>query len=307
VSQIARIAVATHAGKPEITADDQLAFDLVAERGIAVEAIPWSQEDADWGSFDAVLIRSTWDYHRQPAAFRAWAEEVEESGARLWNPADVVAWNSDKTYLRDLEKAGIPIVPTRWVGASASAPGLQALLKEKSWPEVVVKPTVSASAYRTMRIKVGEAAAHQQEFASLLADSGAMIQPLLREVVEEGEWSLLYFRQERRLVFSHAVLKTPAAGDFRVQSELGGQALEKEPPPELLDQVDQLVAKAVKVAPDELLYARVDGVVSRGEHARAGTFLLMELELIEPFIFLGSATGAAAAENFAAAIVAAVE
>lgn len=305
MSQTFRIAVATHAGKPEITADDSLAFDLLAAQDIAVEAIPWSRAEADWGGFDAVLIRSTWDYHRHPEAFREWAEGVEESGARLWNPADVVAWNSEKTYLRDLEKAGIPIVPTRWVSATGAAPSLAALLREKSWPEVVVKPTVSASAYRTMRMKVGQAAEHQQEFASLLADSGAMIQPLLQEVVEEGEWSLLYFRQERRLVFSHAVLKTPAAGDFRVQSELGGQSLEKEPPYELREQVDQLVAKAVKVAPDELLYARVDGVVSRGEHAPAGTFLLMELELIEPFIFLGSAPGAA--QNFATAIVAALE
>jgi glutathione synthase/RimK-type ligase-like ATP-grasp enzyme len=305
VSQPPRIAVATHPGKPEITEDDRPAFDLVEAHGIAVEAIPWSREGADWGGFDAVLIRSTWDYHRHPAAFREWAEEVEESGARLWNPADVVAWNSEKTYLRDLEKAGIPIVPTRWVAATASAPSLASLLREKSWPEVVVKPTVSASAYRTMRMKTGQAAEHQQDFAALLADSGAMIQPLMEEIVTEGEWSLLYFRQEGRLHFSHAVLKTPKAGDFRVQSELGGQSLEKDPPYALREQVDELVAKASRVAPDELLYARVDGVVSRGEHAPAGTFLLMELELIEPFIFLEAAAGAA--ENFAAAIVAAVE
>ena len=298
--QRARIAVATQEKTPELTADDRLALDLLLkEEGIAVEAIPWSRPGTDWSGFAAVLIRNTWDYHRHLEAFRAWAREVEASGAKLWNPAAVVAWNSEKTYLRDLEAAGIPIVPTRWVEKD-EATSLAALLAEPGWAEVVVKPTVSASAYRTWKIAQAKAEAHQQDFEALLADSGAMIQPLLPEVRNDGEWSFLFFRQDGALAFSHAVLKKPAEGDFRVQSELGGSAIHQDPPAELLEQIQRLVTTAAKIAPGPLLYARIDGVVSQGQNAPAGSFLLMELELIEPFLFLGCCD--AAARNFAAAV-----
>ena len=303
VSRPFRIAAATHPGAPEMTDDDRLAFDLLAARGIAVEALPWSREDADWSAFDRVVIRSTWDYHKHLDAFRAWARRVEADGARLWNPAAVVAWNSEKTYLRDLEAAGIPIVPTRWV-ARGAASRLAEELAGLAAPAVVVKPTVSASAYRTVSLRREEAAARQEEWEALLADSGAMIQPLMREVTLDGEWSFLFFRRGGRLAFSHAVRKRPAAGDFRVQSEAGGTSQAETPPPELLAQVEGLIAAAARVAPGELLYARMDGVVSRGDEAPAGTFLLMELELIEPYLFLGISPGAA--ERFAEAIAGAI-
>lgn len=294
-----RIAIATHQGKPEASPDDLPLAALLQAADIEVEAVPWSSAETDWAAYDAVLIRSTWDYHQHLEAFRAWTRAVEAAGARLWNPAVVVAWNSEKTYLRELERAGIPIVPTAWVTRGAPIP-LAAVLAEAGWPAVVVKPTISASAFRTWRQKDDEAAAHQDDFASLLEHSGAMIQPLLPEVIEDGEWSFLFFRKEGKLAFSHAVLKKPAAGDFRVQSELGGQAAAKSPPAELLSQVEELVRKAAAIAPGELLYARIDGVASRGGSAPAGTFLLMELELIEPFLFLEGSPGAAA--SFAAAV-----
>lgn len=294
-----RIAIATHEAKPEPSPDDQPAIDLLRAAGIAVEAVPWSREGVDWSRFDAVLIRSTWDYHQNLDAFRSWTRKVEVSGAKLWNPAAVVEWNSEKTYLRELEKAGIRIVPTAWVAKGAPIP-LAAILAETGWPAVVVKPTISASAFRTWRQQDDESARHQDDFADLLEHSGAMIQPLLPEVIEDGEWSFLFFRQEGKLAFSHAVLKKPAAGDFRVQSELGGQSVPQVPPPELLTQVENLVAKASAIAPGELLYARIDGVVSQGGQGAPGTFLLMELELIEPFVFLVASDGAA--ERFAAAV-----
>ncbi len=294
-----KIAVATQPANAALTADDRAAFDLLEAAGTEVIAIPWSQEGIEWGAFEAVVIRSTWDYHRHLDAFRRWAREVEGSGAKLWNPAAVVIWNSEKSYLRELEAAGIPIVPTKWIDAGSSL-DLAGVLEEAGWPEVVVKPTISASAYRTWTQKREEAEAHQSDFESLLAHSGAMIQPLLPEVLQEGEWSFLFFRRQSQLAFSHAVLKSPAEGDFRVQAELGGKTVQKTPNEELLRQVENLVAKAEKLAPGRLLYARIDGVVSLGEHAPAGTFLLMELELIEPFLFLEVEEGAAT--RFASAV-----
>lgn len=300
MKQPARIAFATHEAKPEISPDDHLAATRLGELGIEVDAVPWSREGVDWAGFGAVVIRSTWDYHQHLEAFRAWASHVETSGGLLFNPAAVVAWNSEKTYLRDLEAAGIAIVPTLWLPRGKRA-DLAALLAEQDWPAVVVKPTISASAYRTWKQQRDEAGDRQGDLDSLLADSGAMIQPLLEEVIEAGEWSFLYFRREGRLAFSHAVLKIPAAGDFRVQAELGGRTEGAAPPPELLGQVETLVATASKVAPGELLYARIDGVASTGRHAPAGSFLLMELELIEPFVFLEASPGSA--ERFAEAIL----
>lgn len=293
-----RIAVATHEGAPLLTADDRDALDLLAAKGATVSAIPWSRPGVDWAAFDFVLIRSTWDYHKRLPEFRAWAKAVEGGGGRLWNPASVVFWNSDKVYLKDLEAAGIPIVPTRWAAAGDEA-GLYSTLSGLVWPEVVVKPTVSASAFRTLRLQPADAQNHREDFAALLGHSGLMIQPLLQEVLDEGEWSFLYFRRDGRLRFSHAVLKSPARGDFRVRAELGGSATAFEPPADLLRQVEALVTRAAAIVPGELLYARIDGVVSRGRHAPDGTFLLMELELIEPFLFLGVAN---AGPRFAAAI-----
>lgn len=299
--QPVRIAFATHEAKPDFSPDDLLAADLLEQRGFTVEAVPWSREGADWAGYAAVVIRSTWDYHKNLEAFRAWARSVEAAGGRLHNPAAVVAWNSEKTYLKDLEASGIAIVPTRWIARGDGA-DLAAVLAEAGWPAVVVKPTISASAYRTWKQQLHQGAEHQHDLDSLLADSGAMIQPLLEEVIADGEWSFLYFRREGRLAFSHAVLKKPASGDFRVQAELGGQTSAEMPPPALLAQIEDLVGKASQVAPGELLYARVDGVVSQGQHAPAGKFLLMELELIEPFVFLETGNGA---QNFADAITAA--
>lgn len=286
-----RIAAATHEGAPTLTADDGEALDLLAAQGFEITAIPWSRPGVNWGAFDLVLIRSTWDYHKRLAEFRAWATAVEAGGGRLWNPASVVFWNSDKVYLKDLEAAGIPIVPTLWAAAGDEAGlyGLYSTLAGLAWPEVVVKPTVSASAFRTLRLQPADAPKNQDDFAALLGHSGLMIQPLLSEVLDDGEWSFLYFRRDGRLTFSHAVLKSPARGDFRVQAELGGSSLALAPPADLLHQVETLVATAAGIVPGDLLYARIDGVVSRGRHASEGTFLLMELELIEPFLFLAVA------------------
>lgn len=271
-----RVALVTCGSHPELTEDDR---PLLAELwSLGVEAAPavWDDASADWKSFDAAVLRSPWDYHLSPAAFLAWLSRLEALGVPLWNPPGVVRANADKRYLKELEAAGVPVAPTAWVARGGKA-DLDALLSARGWTDAVVKPAVSAGAFRTSRVKPGEEGRRALE--EVLAHSDAMVQPFLPEIAAEGEWSFVFLDGR----FSHAVLKTVRAGDFRVQEEHGGRVRRAEPPPGLLVQArDALLA-----CPGPTLYARIDGV------RRDGSLLLVEAELTEPSLYLSLCPGAA--------------
>lgn len=295
------IAFATHRAAPRATEDDALALPRLTRRCRAtVEAVPWDSPDADWERYAAVLIRSTWDYHLQRDDFLAWAARVEAGGTALWNPASVVRWNADKRYLCAIEEAGVPVVPTEWI-VRADETELGPVLRRRGWTRAVVKPSVGATAYRTYLTEADQPGAQAALLSDVLAQGDALVQPYLPEVARDGEWSLVFFDDGTgALAFSHAVVKRSAAGDFRVQHEFGGTVERMTPSAALLRQTTRAAATVGRLAPGPLLYARLDGVVSDGAHAPAGTFLLMEAELIEPVLFLGHAAGAA--DRFAEAV-----
>lgn len=267
-----RIAFATHSGLPGLSDDDRLAVAELGRLGARVEAAVWDDPGVRWDRYDRVVIRSCWDYHLHPEAFLDWLGRLERDGVSLWNPAPVVRANVDKGYLVDLAAAGVPAVPTVRLepGETADLPGL---LAERSWDEAVVKPSVSASAFRTRRVRREDAAAAQAELEELLEVSGVLVQRFLPEIQTRGEWSFIFLGGE----YSHAVLKRPKTGDFRVQEELGGSSVLERPAPMLVEQARAVAA----TIPSPWLYARVDGVEIEG------VFTLMELELIEPLLFLG--------------------
>lgn len=297
-----RIAFVTFGTAPDMTADDALAAAALGERSVRVVSVPWDSPDVDWSEFDAAVIRSTWDYHRRPDAFCAWAERVEAAGTPLWNPAAVVQWNADKRYLLELERAGVSVVPTEWVRRGSGA-DLRALLERRGWERAVVKPSVSATGYRTWLIDADGVDAHAPGLAVLLEDADALVQPFLPQVQQEGEWSFVFFAGgDGELAFSHAVLKRPAPDDFRVQVEYGGSHASVNPPARLLRAVEAVARLVRLTAPGPLLYARLDGVAAGDESAGTDGFVLMEAELIEPALFLACAEGAA---RFASAIAAA--
>ncbi|MEU5860707.1 hypothetical protein ABZ815_06025 [Nonomuraea sp. NPDC047529] len=253
--------------------DDErdLALSHWQAHGIEARAERWDDPEADWSAYDAVVVRSVWDYIDRREEFLAWARRVE-SVTRLLNPAAVLESNTDKTYLRDL---GVPTVPTHW-----SADDLP------DWPEYVVKPAISAGARDTTRTTDRGKAA---ELATALQAAGRqpMVQPYLDMVESEGETSLLYFNGR----LSHAVRRHPmlAAGatfDHNARAEL------RTPAP---DQVD-LAEKVLAAIPHALLYARIDLV-----RLSDGTPVVIELELTEPYLFLRYAPDAAA--NLARALV----
>jgi glutathione synthase/RimK-type ligase-like ATP-grasp enzyme len=280
------IAFVTYQQAPEMNEHDRLVADILGKRGVAVSSCVWDSPEIDWDRFDCVIIRSAWDYYLKPDQYAKWLRSFCDSSGRLWNPPRAVLQNMNKQYLMDLAAGGVNAVPTTYLPAGAGVE-LPDLLKHCGSENSVVKPAISGCAHGTWRTSLATAAADRHKFAEQLRCQDLLLQPYMSEVASQGEWSLVYFDG----CYSHAVLKRPAPGDFRVQREFGGESDPAKPSPRLV-----LEAQAVLAAVNcSLLYARVDGI------ERAGRFMLMELEINEPFLFLGFCAGAA--ERFAEAIM----
>ncbi|MBZ5573206.1 MAG: hypothetical protein LAO09_15155 [Acidobacteriia bacterium] len=279
---------ATSEAIPKLTQDDQALIRPLADRGIQAMAAVWSDPSVPWTSADAVIIRSCWDYHLRLEDFLRWVAWLEQAGVRVWNRPSVLRWNADKIYLRGLERKGVAIVPTVWPEAGFS---LADKMRDLGWEKAVVKPRVSATAYRTQVTTKKAADGGQELLDALLRGPGAMVQQFMDTVITRGEWSVVFFAGQ----FSHAVIKRPKAGDFRVQHDFGGSEIPTKAPDSVIEAARRAVA-AVESVP---LYARVDGVECDGR------FLLMELELLEPALFLKSSAGAA--DRFAEAIEGALQ
>lgn len=218
------IALVTWRGLPDLAADDRLLQQALVRRGAEGRAVVWDDAAVDWKEFDAIVIRSTWDYHKRADEFRAWIESM--AGLPLWNPPDVLLWNTHKAYLLDLATRGVNIVPTLLVPRGSG---------------FVVKPAVSATAFRAER--------H-------LADDDLLIQPFVPEIVSEGELSFVFFAG----AFSHAVRKRVASGEWRVQNEFGGTFERFAPSADLIAEAREIA----NTLGERWLYARVDCVVRDG-------------------------------------------
>ena len=281
-----RVALVTGAEMAKADPESHLLVAALAERGIVGELISW-RAAIDWAAFPLVVVRTPWDYFRYRDDFLAWAGRVAGQTVLL-NPPAVLAWNSHKAYLRELAQAGVATVPTCWLTAGSLADdALAACLAGCGWAQVVIKPAVSIGAIGAWCGAAGDPAA-VAHLAALLAAGDVLVQPYLPSIADEGEISLIHFAGE----FSHAVCKRPQAGDFRVQDMYGGSVA-----PVVADAAARaLAAQALARVPGSLLYARVDLV------RHAGAWAVMELELIEPELFLPR--DAAAPARFAAAIAA---
>lgn len=252
--------------------DQSALVAALSRRGVAAEGVPWDA-DADWPSYDLVVVRSTWDYVGRRAAFLAWADSVP----RLANPASVLRWNTDKSYLETLSAAGVPVVPTTYVNGAFEPPA----------GEYVVKPTISAGGVDTVRYRPGEEDAARAQVAALVATGRtAMVQPYVERVEETHETSLLFVGGR----YSHAARKGPLLRDRTVAPPEQWDIGAREP-----SEAELAVASQVLGALAEpLLYARVD--LLPGPDGP----MLLELEATEPFLFLGFSEGAA--DRFAEAI-----
>ena len=269
----------------DFVTDADLSFGPMSDLGWNVDMVSWRDVDADWDTYDAVYICTPWDYPDDPDAFFDVLEAIDASTALLVNNLDLVRWSLEKTYLRDLEARGARIVPSRWFDGFE---GVDAdhLFDAFAVDTVVVKPVVGANAADTFVLSRPISSDIVSEVAQTFAGRAFVAQPFVENICTEGEYSLFFFAGE----YSHAIRKVPKSGDFRVQEEHGADILSAVAPDDLID-VAQSVVSLVSPEP---VYVRADFV-----RDNAGHYLLMELELIEPSLYLRTDDGAAG--RFAAA------
>ncbi|NEM99360.1 hypothetical protein GXP69_16800 [Pontibacter sp. BT327] len=256
--------------------EDERLYQFLKAKELPVTWQVWDDPNVNWENFDAIIIKSPWDYFDKIDAFYAWLNELESKKCKVLNPVKTLRWNADKLYFKDLEAQDIKVVPTVWLeqGQTFDATCIFEKLKAE---KIIVKPRVSGGAKNTFALTKEEAVAKTQTINQLLQQEPFLAQPFLEEIKTQGEWSFIFFNSN----YSHTVLKTAKPGDFRVQHFFGGTIHTPEPPAALLQTAEQVVNKFAA----DCLYARVDGVALQNE------LVLMELELIEPFLFLSTAEG----------------
>ncbi len=269
----------------QIAHEEGLVVAALAKRGLSVVRRSWSDPSMDWSQCGAAVFRSTWDYFDRFSEFEPWLEQVALK-TRLINDAELIRWNIDKRYLADLERAGVAIVPTRFL-ACAQMTRLSDVMQEQGWDDVVFKPVVSGAARLTYRVSLADVEASEACFAHCLAGEDMMVQAFEPAIVDTGELSVIVIDG----CATHAIRKTVRAGDFRVQDDHGGKV--EAHVPNVAER--RFAEAAVAACPLPPSYARVDFIMRR-----EGDFRLMELELIEPELFFRFHPPAA--DLFAAAV-----
>ena len=272
----------------DYSAEWRWAYDIEAQAlvdsGAKVEPVEWTDE-RDLAGYDLVLPLVAWGYHKDYPRWLGTLDRLERQGARVENPLPLLKWNGDKAYLAELAATGVPTVPSLVIDALDQA-AVDAARVRFGGGEIVVKPLVSASAYGTFRLGHGDPLPEQVRGWRMIA------QPWIGSITTSGEYSLIFFGGE----FSHCVGKVPVPGEFRVQPEYGGIISRCEPPPGSVG----IASAALAAAPAPSTYARADLVVGND-----GGLQLIELELIEPALFLAEAPDCC--PSFARAVFAAAE
>ncbi|REG94632.1 ATP-grasp domain-containing protein [Algoriphagus antarcticus] len=260
------------------TTDENLILSTILEElSISHQIVAWSDPAVDWSSFSCLLIKSTWDYFDYYEEFKVWIGEMRKLGIPVLNSLDTLEWNSSKRYLLEIEAKGFPVISGHILKKGLKVSSSDIFAKISS-DVLVIKPLVSGGAKNTLKIDKKEWGNYESQVQALVDDEAYLVQPFVKEVQDVGEYSLIFFNGK----FSHAVLKTPANHDFRVQHYFGGTIKHIQPSMKMLDSCQNLMDKFGA----DTLYARVDGVACDGQ------FYLMELEMIEPYLFLDISSGA---------------
>jgi hypothetical protein len=254
---------------PEPDADEVALTEAVRALGVDARVAAWDDQDVDWASFDAAVIRSTWNYHHRAADFLSWCEHAA-TVTHLYNGLETIRWNAHKSYLRELDAVGIPTTPTYWCEAG-DAIDLELVVAATGWSRIVVKPAVSAGSFATVTAdadSLGPAAAHAEGLLSGGRD--VMVQQYLESVEDYGERSLVWVdgalrhcvRKSARFAGQHESVSTQAIAIADDEAALAEQVLDH-------------------AGREGLLYARIDLARDTDDFP-----VLMELELIEPSLFL---------------------
>ena len=280
-----KIALLTCEKLPELTPADQLLIPELAKHNIVAKPAIWSDKTINWIEYDYLIFRNTWDYFEKETEFNLWLDQIEKVGIKTLNAIKIIKQNKHKFYLREMEKEGISILPTVFIDKTNSL-NLAELIPSH-WKKAVIKPAFSAGSYLTEVFEVADIEKINSDYKNLAQEKELLLQEFMPEIQIVGETSFIFFNKK----FSHAVNKKPVEGDFRVQSQFGGEYTLVQPSQQLIEKAQ----KIVNTFPEKLLYARVDGIIIDTELS------LMEIECIEPDLYFDISEGAL--ERFVASIV----
>ncbi len=251
--------------------EDDLLIKFLNSKGLQVTKAIWNDPQVIWEQFDLAVLKSPWDYFNLIQDFYQWLTTLENKNVKLLNPIATVKWNADKHYLKDIEERGLAVASCTFL-EKGDEQNLKDFFVKLGVDKLIVKPAISGGSKNTFKVTPENVESISTQLRVLLKDEAFIVQPFLKEIEENGEWSFVFFGGK----FSHALLKKAKTGDFRVQHSFGGTIHPQEPNAVLLETAKRYVDQFAK----DCLYARVDGVIVDNE------FQLMELELIEPFLFL---------------------
>ena len=250
---------------------DHLLIGPMKENGWDVSFIPWDKLNQNWNNFDLVIVRSTWNYQNHLDEFLDVLRMIDKSKALLLNPLPLIEWNVNKTYLKDLKKDGIPIIPSLFFD-DFDIDEVRNSFNTFDSEKVIIKPTVGANADKIMIINKSDNMDTLKKTKDIYKYRSFILQPFINSIKKDGEVSLIFFNKD----FSHALSKVPKKGDFRVQEEHGGTL-------KLLKNLDEqkinLCKEILSLLPYDFFYSRIDLVVDEGNP------LLMEIEVIEPSLY----------------------
>lgn len=252
--------------------EDSELLSFLEHKGLLIKSVTWNDNTINWKEFGLIILKSPWDYHENIVLFYKWLDKIKSLGIKLLNPIDIIKWNSNKRYLRDISKSGLLTVETIYLKKGSQLKIDNSLFKQLNSDKIVVKPCISASAKNTFVVKKNDFSKKSKIINSLLLKEEYLAQPFIEEIINEGEWSFVFFNSK----FSHSALKIPKKGDFRVQHSHGGTIEYPKPKLKIIEQVK----KYIKIFAKNTLYVRVDGII------KEGNFYLMEIEMIEPYLFL---------------------
>ena len=257
---------------PLSAADEEHAFLLhfLQQKGLSIHRELWADENVQWEQYQCIVLKSPWDYVEKPNQFYNWLDRMTQLNIPVLNPAEIVKWNCDKHYLNDIADAGLKVIPTAFIEQGGKFQ-YDDHIKAFNNDPLIVKPCISGSSKNTFLLR-NHSTPDISLINKLLEKEAMMVQPFIPGIQEEGEWALLFFGGK----FSHALVKKPADGDFRCQQQFGGSVHSVQPNTSVLQAATEYVTQFAQGC----LYARVDGLVIDG------IFYLMELELVDPVLFL---------------------
>ncbi|WP_154223524.1 ATP-grasp domain-containing protein [Marinicella rhabdoformis] len=268
-----KIAIITCADHPQGVSEDQPLFMALKQAQIDFHICIWNHPH-DWSQFDVCLLRSVWDYHEKPADFIRWAQTTSKV-CTLLNPVDVIEWNRDKKYLKELSEHQINIAPTIWLTKQTNIQLYAEIIKLPKSKTYFLKPTIGADSSGTFRFTLNTIDKAQTHLNQWLDKQDMILQSYLPSVESYGEVSLIFIGNQ----YSHAIRKIPVAGDYRVQDTFGAKDMPHQPS-EKETQIAYAVNHFIINKFKKLCYARIDLLIDHKNNA-----VINEVELIEPSLF----------------------